>query len=111
MSIAERFNRSLRNFIFKVYKNKVWYKKLDDISEAYNERRHSSTGYTTDYLSTMKYKTKLELNLYNKQLMKNELNKFKVGDTEVCLRLETVILRNSLFEIWSQTSKLNWVKL
>ena len=83
MSIAERFNRSLRNFVLKVCKNKVWYKKLDDILEAYNERIHSSTGYSPDYLSKH---PEIQDEVRSESIqqivdVKNELNKFKVGDT------------------------------
>ena len=82
MSIAERFNRSLRNFVLKVCKNKIWYKKLDDILEAYNERIHSSTGYAPDYL-TKHPEIQDEIRAQSIQQIvdaKNELNKFKVGD-------------------------------
>ena len=82
MSIAERFNRSLRNFIKKVCKDKVWYKKLDDILEAYNEREHSSTGYSPNHLSKDP-ELQNEIRAESIQQIvdaKNELHKFKVGD-------------------------------
>jgi len=83
MSIAERFNRSLRNFIKKVCKDKIWYKKLDAIIDAYNSKEHSSTGYTPDYL-TEHPKVQEEIRAQSIQQIveaKNELNKFKVGDS------------------------------
>ena len=83
MSIAERFNRSLRNFIKKICQNGIWYKKLDLILEQYNNKKvHSSTDYTPDYLSKH---PKLQEQITDHKIWdavpsKLELHKFKVGD-------------------------------
>ena len=82
MSIAERFNRSLRNFIKKVCKDRIWIKKLDIILKAYNEKVHSATGYSPDYLSEHP-KLQDEIRAESIQQIveaKNELHKFKIGD-------------------------------
>ena len=82
MSIAERFNRSLRTFIKKVCKDRIWYKKLSIILKAYNEKTHSSTNYSPDYLSEHPDIQEVIRSSYIQQIVeaKQELNKFKVGD-------------------------------
>jgi len=82
MSIAERFNRSLRNFIKKVCKDRVWINKLQIILKAYNDKEHSSTGYTPDYLSEHpEIQDEVRGQSVQQQAdSKNELHKFKAGD-------------------------------
>jgi hypothetical protein len=82
MSIVERFNRTLRNFIKKVCKDKVWYLKLNKIVDQYNDKVHSSTDYTPNYLSEH---PKLQEKINDEKIWeavpaKLELQKFKVGD-------------------------------
>ena len=83
MSIAERFNRSLRSFVQKVCKDRVWYKKLPIILKAYNEKTHGSTGYSPDYLEDHPEIQDEIRSSYIQQIVeaKAELNKFKVGDS------------------------------
>ena len=82
MSIAERFNRSLRNFIKKVCKDRIWINKLQIILKAYNEKEHSSTGFTPDFLSEHPEKQEEIRGLSVQQQVdsKRELHKFKPGD-------------------------------
>jgi len=82
MSIIERFNRTLRNFIKKVCKDKVWYLKLNTIVDQYNDKVHSSTDYTPNYLSEHP-KLQEKINdqiIWDSVPSKLELKKFKVGD-------------------------------
>ena len=82
MSIVERFNRTLRNFIKKVCKDKVWYLKLQKIVDQYNDKVHSSTDYTPNYLSLhpkLQEKITDEI-IWDSVPAKLELKKFKVGD-------------------------------
>ena len=82
MSIAERFNRSLRNFIKKVCKDRIWIKKLNMIVKAYNDKQHSGTGYSPDFLSDHPKLQEEIRSSYIQQIVdaKQELHKFKVGD-------------------------------
>lgn len=82
MSIVERFNRTLRGYIDKKMKNGVWINKLNIIVNAYNNKIHSSTGYSPNDL----YKNpKLQDDYRDEQFSKAiiprmELNKFHIGD-------------------------------
>ena len=83
MAVAERFNRSLRNFIKKVCKDRIWINKLQIILKAYNEKEHSSTGFTPDFLSEHPKKQEeiRGLSVQRQVDAKKELNKFKIGDS------------------------------
>jgi hypothetical protein len=83
MSIVERFNRSLRSFIKKVCKDRVWNKKLPVILKAYNEKIHGSTNYSPDYLTQHPNIQDEIRSSYIQQIVeaKEKLNKFKIGDT------------------------------
>lgn len=82
MSIAERFNRTLRNYIKKVCKNGKWKDKLNTIIIAYNSKIHSSSGFSPDYLTDHPK----QQNIIRERLIglaidaKLELKKIKIGD-------------------------------
>jgi len=97
MSIAERFNRSLRNFIKKVCKDRIWINKLPIILKAYNEKEHSSTGYSPDYLSEHpKIQDDIRgLSVQQQVDAKKELHKFKIGDVVKVYEKRTIFGKGS----------------
>ena len=82
MSIVERFNRTLRDFIDKNCKDGIWINKLDEIIKLYNNKNHSSINATPNEFE----KNPNKQDYYRKLLIGKlalyqvELSKFKVGD-------------------------------
>ena len=97
MSIVERFNRSLRNFIKKICKDRIWINKLPIILKAYNEKEHSSTKYSPDYLSEHPKIQDIIRAEAIPQIVeaKKELNQFKIGDVVKVYEKRTIFGKGS----------------
>lgn len=82
MSIVERFNRTLRGYIKKNCPDNIWIKKLPNLIDAYNNKTHSSTDYTPNYLHDRpKLQKEIRQRLIGKAILPRlEMKKFKVGD-------------------------------
>lgn len=83
MSVVERFNRTLRNYISKKCPNGVWYLKFKKIVNAYNKKVHSSTGYSPNDLNeNEKAQDEIRQKLIGLSILPAlELKKFNIGDS------------------------------
>ena len=82
MSMIERYNRTLRTYLFKKMKNDRWIDILPKIVNAYNNKIHSSTGFTPSYLNDH---PKKQNEIRNDLIMDSiesrmQTNKFNIGD-------------------------------
>ncbi len=82
MSIVERFNRTLRGYIKRTCKDGIWHQKLPKIIMAYNNKEHSATSYSPDYLSEHpKLQIEIRERLIGRAIQARlELKQFKIGD-------------------------------
>jgi hypothetical protein len=82
MSIVERFNRTLRDYITRNCPNGRWIDKLNDIIHLYNNKKTSETHETPENLEHDEKKQ----NSYREELIGKlakyqvDLSKFKIGD-------------------------------
>lgn len=66
-SMVERFNKTLKNKMFKLFTHtgqKVWYNRIDELLKSYNNSRHRSTNFAPS-----------EVNIYNSHHVLNNLYK------------------------------------
>jgi hypothetical protein len=87
MAIVERFNRSLRNFINKVCLNNIWYKKLDNIVDVYNNSPHSTTGLAPNKINEEQAEHIRQQLIFNGMDAYQNQKKFEIGD-EVKTRIK-----------------------
>ena len=82
MSPVERFNRTLRSYLDKKMKKGRWIDILDIIVKAYNNKTHSATGYSPNFLSTHTEKqNEYRDSQFSKAILpRMETNKFSIGD-------------------------------
>ena len=97
MAVVERFNRSLRNYIKKICKDKVWYKKLSKVIDAYNDKKHSATGYTPNFLDAHPKQTQQYRydQIWDGIPAKLALHKFKIGDKVRVYKKKTLFGKGS----------------
>ena len=78
-SIVERFNKSLKNIMFKIFTkngNRVYFNILDNLVEKYNNTKHSAIKNTPSNA----YNNNLKLEMNEIDDRKETKPKFKVGD-------------------------------
>ena len=83
-SVVERWNRTIKEKIWKMFttnNNNVYWDKIDDIVERYNNTRHNSIKMTPVEASNPKNVSKVWYNLYSDLIYKKPGNiKFDIGD-------------------------------
>lgn len=81
-SIVERFNRTLKTWMWREFSmrgNYRWIEFLDELLDRYNNRIHRSTGLPPNKIN-QKNEASVMNRLLLKKLPKRKKNKFKVGD-------------------------------
>lgn len=82
--ICERFQRTLKNSLFRVFTDKGSYRYVDgilhDVLESYNSRYHRSIKMTPKEGSDPKRTLEVYENLYGKETKKRQKPRFREGD-------------------------------
>jgi transposase InsO family protein len=82
-SLVERFNRSLKQRMFRYFtakKTKVWIDILQDLVENYNDSYHRSIKMSPNQASLNKNEDKVRLNLYGVKNPDKKAPQFKIDD-------------------------------
>ena len=83
-SVAERWNRTMKEKMWKMFTERNSWKfldKLDDLVLEYNKKKHSSIGMSPIEASKKKNEKKVFAKVFGKEILKkNEKPKFAVGD-------------------------------
>ena len=83
-SIVERWNRTMKNRMWKMFSannNTVYWDKLDKLVNVYNNTKHSSTKMTPTEASKKENEEKVFINLYGDLIyLKPKKPKFSIGD-------------------------------
>ena len=83
-SVVERWNRTMKNRMWKMFSannNTVYWDKLKDLDDDYNNTKHSSLKMTPTEASKEENEKKVFRNLYGDLIyLKPEKPKFSVGD-------------------------------
>ena len=81
--VIERFNRTLKNKMYKqftIQNNTIWYNILDDLINKYNNTKHSSIKMTPVEASKKTNEGTVYFNLYGDMETSKQKPTFKVGD-------------------------------
>jgi hypothetical protein len=81
LGLVNRFHRTLRDIITKVFPNGKWIENLKKVIDAYNDTKHSATGYKPNEVTE-----EIANKIRNEKIMDGlpsmeKMDEFQVGDT------------------------------
>jgi Integrase core domain len=81
LGIVNRFHRTLRSIITKVFPNGKWVENLQKIIDAYNDTKHSATGYKPNEVTEEIAKKIRNEKIIDGLPSKEKMNEYQVGDS------------------------------
>ena len=99
--MIERFNKTLKEKIARYMtqnNTKIWIDKLDDLTNLYNNSRHSTTGYAPNDV-TYDNVPKIRIKLYGQK-----------GNAECTLKINDIVRIPTEKHIFSKGYAANWTK-